>query len=165
MLVVLSGRSGVGKTTIARGLAAAWPAVHLRIDSIEQALRRGGVEVYAEAYAVAHAVAEDNLRLGSRVIADSVNPWPLTRVEWRAVAERAGVPVLDVEVVCSDAAEHQRRVESRASDIPGHVVPTWREVLARDYRPWDTERLVVDSALLTVKESVALIVAEAPSRM
>src|SRR3954454_2026795 len=160
----MSGRSGAGKTTIARALAAALPAVHLRIDSIEQALRRSGVEVYAEGYAVAHAVAEDNLRLGSRVIADSVNPWPLTRVEWRAVAERAGVPVLEVEIVCSDAAEHQRRVESRASDIPGHVMPTWREVVARDYRPWDTERLVVDASLLTVKESVGLIAAAVASR-
>jgi predicted kinase len=159
VLVVLSGRSGAGKTTIARVLAAALPAVHLRIDSIEQALRRSGVEVRAEGYAVAHAVAEDNLRLGHRVIADSVNPWPLTRLEWRAVAARAGVAVVDVEVVCSDAAEHQRRVESRATDITGLVVPTWREVMARDYRPWDSERLVVDSALLTVAESVALIAA------
>ena len=33
----------------------------------------------ARAAAVAYVVAEDNLRLGRIVIADSVNPWPLTR--------------------------------------------------------------------------------------
>jgi predicted kinase len=44
MLVVLSGLPGVGKTTIAPELARSLPAVHLRIDSIEQAAasRAGG---------------------------------------------------------------------------------------------------------------------------
>jgi predicted kinase len=42
MLVVLSGLPGVGKTTIARELAPAMAAVHVRIDSIEQALRSAG---------------------------------------------------------------------------------------------------------------------------
>ena len=59
------------------------------------------------------ALAEDNLRAGRTVIADCVNPWPLTRRAWHSVAERAGVAALDVEIVCSDAAEHRRRVESR----------------------------------------------------
>src|SRR6185295_13511836 len=102
MLVVFSGRSGAGKTTIARALARAASAVYLRIDSIEQAIRNEGATVVAEGYAVAHAVAEDNLRLGRTVIADSVNPWPLTSQAWRSVADRAGVGVLDIEVICSD---------------------------------------------------------------
>ena len=44
--------------------------------------------------------AEDNLRLACTVVADSVNPLPITREAWRAVAGRAGVPVLEIEVVC-----------------------------------------------------------------
>lgn len=84
---------------------------------------------------MAQAIAEDNLRLGRIVVADCVNPWPLTRMEWRAVGERAGVRVLDVEVVCSD-------------------------VVGRDYRPWDVPRLVIDSALLSVDQSVRTIRAE-----
>ena len=64
MLVVVSGLPGVGKTTVARALARATGAVHIRVDSIEQALRNAGHRVEAEGYAVAHAVAEDNLRLG-----------------------------------------------------------------------------------------------------
>src|SRR5438270_897283 len=125
MLIVLSGLSGVGKTTIARELARAMGAVHVRIDSIEHALRNMGQQIEGEGYAVAHAVSEDNLRLGHTVVADSVNPWPLTRDEWRSVATRAGVRVVDVEVVCSDLIEHRRRVESRAADISGHRLPTW----------------------------------------
>jgi predicted kinase len=157
MLVVMSGLPGVGKTTIARALAQATGAVHVRIDSIEQALRNAGWEVEGEGYGVAYAIAEDNLRLGRIVVADCVNPWPLTRDEWRAVAARADVRSVEVEIVCSDVDEHRRRVESRRADIDGHRPPTWTEVVARDYRPWTSERVVIDTALLDVDQSVARI--------
>ena len=65
MLLILGGLPGVGKTAVAAGLAREIGAVHLRIDSIEQALRNSGVDVSGpEGYAVAYAIAEDNLRLG-----------------------------------------------------------------------------------------------------
>jgi predicted kinase len=162
MLIVLSGLPGVGKTTIARELARALAAVHVRVDSIEEALRRAGMEVAGEGYDIAHAVAEDNLRLGGTVVADCVNPWPLTRDAWRAVAARAGVPVLEIEVVCSDAGEHRRRVETRRPDLPGHRLPTWQEVTKRDYRVWDRPRLVVDTARHTVQQSLDTITAHVP---
>jgi predicted kinase len=163
MLIILSGLPGTGKTTIARELAQELGAVYLRIDSIEQSIRSAGWPVEGEGYRVAYAVAEDNLRLGRRVIADCVNPWPLTRSEWRVVADRAGVPALDVEIVCSDAAEHRRRVENRATDITGHRLPTWQEVVERDYRPWDGERMVIDTSRLSVEQSVRTILAEVPA--
>jgi len=161
--IVLSGLPGVGKTTIARRVAASLHAVHVRIDTIEQALRNAGSKVEAEGYCVAYAVAEDNLRLGRIVVADCVNPWPLTRGEWRLVADRAGVRIVDVEIVCSDPAEHRRRVESRAPDIAGLTLPTWPDVVARDYRPWTTERLVIDTAHCDVEASARAILAVATS--
>ena len=157
MLVVVSGLPGVGKTTVARALARATGAVHIRIDSIEQALRNAGHRVEAEGYAVAHAVAEDNLRLGRMVVADCVNPWPLTRREWRSVADRAGAVIIDVEIVCSDPEEHRHRVESREPDIEGQKLPTWSDVTQRDYRAWDEERLVIDTARSSPEESVRMI--------
>jgi predicted kinase len=157
MLVVFGGLPGVGKTTIARDLAKALGALHVRIDSIEQALRNAGWQIEGEGYSVAYAVAEDNLRLGHHVVADCVNPWPLTRNEWQAVANRTGVRAVSVEVVCSDVAEHRRRVESRSADIAGHHLPTWSEVVERDYQPWNGDRLVIDTAGLDVRESVRAI--------
>jgi predicted kinase len=157
-LILIDGLPGVGKTSIARELARETGGVHLRIDSIEQALRNCGVRVEGEGYIVGYAVAEDNLRLGHLVIVDCVNPWPLTREAWRSVATRAQVGSLDVEVVCSDPAEHRRRVESRVADIPGHQVPTWQDVIERDYYPWDDEpRLIVDTAVTSVSDAVSRI--------
>ena len=164
MLIVLSGLPGVGKTTIARELARSLAATYVRIDSIEHALQQAGLIVEGEGYAVAHAVAADNLRAGQTVVADCVNPWPLTRDQWRAVGERIGVPVVEVEVVCSDQAEHRRRVELRVADIAGHRVPTWQEVVQRDYRSWDRQRLGIDTARRSVSESVQAVVSALPRR-
>ena len=75
MLIVFGGLPGSGKTTLAREMARELGAVHLRIDSIEVALKRAGVEEMRDVgYRVAYAVAEDNLKLGRTVVADSVNP-------------------------------------------------------------------------------------------
>jgi hypothetical protein len=72
------------------------------------------------------------------------------------------VPVVEIEVVCSDRAEHRRRVESRVADIAGHRVPTWQEVVERDYRAWDRQPLIIDTAQRSVSASVQAIVSALP---
>jgi predicted kinase len=160
MLIILSGLPGVGKTAIARELAAQTGAVHLRIDSIEQAIRTSQsppTSLDDAGYRVAYAVAVDNLRIGLTVIADSVNPIPLTRDAWLEVAARAGAHAIEIEVQCPDAAEHRRRVETRVSDVPGLRLPTWEEVLAREYAPWNRGHLVLDSVSTTLDQNVKII--------
>lgn len=159
MLIVFGGLPGVGKTTIARDLARRMGAVFLRIDSIESALRESGrlaAGVEDAGYRAACAVAEDNLRGGRIVIADCVNPLRLTRDAWRAVAARAAAGILEVEVVCSDTAEHRRRVEERGTGSAGGTV-TWEDVLKREYHPWDRPHLVVDTARTSPADSVATL--------
>ena len=146
MLLIFGGLPGVGKTAIAAALARHLEAVHLRIDSIEQAMRNSGITVSGpEGYEVAYAVAVDNLKLGRTVVADSVNPIEITRAAWRDVAERAGTRFIEIEVVCSDESEHRRRVETRIADIAGHELPSWLEVCDREYEPWQAD-IVIDTA-------------------
>ncbi|CAM2153205.1 Adenylyl-sulfate kinase [Pararobbsia alpina] len=167
MLIVIGGLPGTGKTTLSRGLARALAGVHLRIDSIEQAILRargGDTFVGVEGYVTAYAVAEDNLRLGLAVVADCVNPLAVTRDAWRDIGQRVGVPVIEVETVCSDVVKHQRRVETRQADIAGHRMPTWQDVLAHDYAPWDRERVVIDTARQTVAQALTALTELAASK-
>ena len=108
-------------------------------------------------YRVAYGVASDNLKLGATVIADSVNPIAITRAAWRSVAERAGVSGLEIEIACSDVAEHRRRLESRTSDLEGHTGPTWQEVVEREYEPWGSIQVRLDTAGRTEEESGAAL--------
>ena len=149
ILIVFGGLPGTGKTSIARDLAARMDAVYLRIDTIEQAIRNSAgmsQAINEEGYRVAYAVAEDNLRLGRTVISDSVNPVRESRDAWMEVGRLTNSSFLEVEVVCSDADSHRRRVENREATIPGLKLPTWEEVLAREYQPWNRDHIVIDTA-------------------
>lgn len=164
MLIIFAGLPATGKTAIARELARRLGATYLRVDSIEQAIHASRIEngaadapIHDEGYRVAYSLAEDNLRLGLTVVADSVNPLQITRDAWLSVARRANTPSLEVEIICSDPKEHRRRVGSRVADIPGLPglkLPTWQDVQAREYHPWTRDRVQIDTAKLTVEESV-----------
>jgi predicted kinase len=158
MLYIFGGLPGTGKSTLAQHLARAQQAVYLRIDTIEQSLREVGYLINGpEGYVVAYRLAADNLHLGLCVVADSVNPLQVTRAAWREVAMRAAVPFVEIEVICSNVAEHRARVETRATHIAGLRVPTWDEVMRRAYEPWDAAHLVIDTAGQTVEQSVAAL--------
>lgn len=157
MLIVFGGLPAAGKSTLAAHLARETGAVHLRIDTIEQAMRRSGLTVSGpEGYLVACALAEDNLRLGRLVIADAVNPIELTRNYWREIAQRLDLRLVEIQVVCSDEVEHRNRVESRVADIPDHQLPDWQQVLDRKFEVWEGS-IVIDTSGQTIAESVSAL--------
>jgi len=165
LLIVFGGLPGVGKSALARELASRLGAVHVRIDSIEQGLRDSGLLIGPmndAGYQAGYAVAEENLRLGRIVIADSVNPLKMTRDAWIATADRTQAQAVEVEVVCSDAAEHRRRVETRTTDISRLRLPTWPEVVAREYHSWERNHLIVDTAGRSLAECVKEIMEGLP---
>lgn len=149
MLVVLSGLPGTGKTTVGRTVAEMLTATYVRIDAVEAAMWRAGIAreqpTGLAAYVVAEAVAEGSLRAGSSVVVDAVNAIESARQPWRDLAARTSKPLRVIEVVCSDESEHRRRVEARSVDLDGYYVPTWAEVVEREYEPWHDPRLIVDT--------------------
>ncbi len=153
VLIVMAGLPGGGKSTIAAAAARRLDCTVISVDPIEAAMWRAGIDreqpTGLAAYVVAEALAEEQLRLGHRVIVDAVNDVEPARRQWRDLAARAGVQVLFAEVVTTDAREHRRRLEERERGIPGFSEPTWESVDARrvGFDGWDEERLRLDFVL------------------
>ena len=145
-LIVFGGLPGTGKTTVSRELTIRLEATYIRIDAIEQSLQAAGLTVGTMGYAIANALAAENLKLGRVVIADCVNPVLASRVGWRQTALRSSARIVEIELVCSNLALHRQRAESRSPDISGQRQPTWDEIVNRHYEPWDREHLVLDIA-------------------
>ncbi len=143
VLIVLAGQSGTGKTTLSRLLAADLGSALVRLDAIEAAILRSGElrpPLGPVGYLVAQEVAAACLAVGTTVVVDAVSPVAEARAGWRVLAAAAGVALHVFEVKLADPAEHRRRVEQRVSDLKGLVVPTWDQVQARQYQPWDFHR-------------------------
>ena len=164
-LYIFAGLPGTGKTTLSARLAQSLGATHLRIDTIEQGLRDlCGLSVEEEGYRLAHRLATHQLRLGLDVVADSCNTLEQTRRAWGGIATAAAAGFVNIEVVCSDPAEHRRRIESRRSDIDGLELPGWQAVLDREYHPWISERVVVDTAGRSVDDCFSQLMDSLASR-
>jgi len=155
MLLIFGGLPASGKSTISKRVAHELSAAYIRVDTIEQTLKDVGFNnVHSEGYELAYKIAADNLSLGLSVVADSVNSIEITRGTWRTIGEMAKVPVLEIEIVCSDQEEHKRRVETRVVDIEQSTRVTWNDVLTRDYEPWLKANIVIDTAGTSPEQSV-----------
>ncbi len=151
MIVAIGGLPGVGKTTVARELARRLGMAHVRIDALESALVTAelvpsAAEVGPAGYVLALAVADTCLAAGADVVVDAVFPVAVSRQAWTELAERRGVPIRWVRLVCSDPAEHRRRVESRVPDLPAAGNPDWAAVTGRETDDWAEPHAVVDTA-------------------
>ena len=152
VLAVFAGLPGVGKSTLAARVATALPGCVLAVDVVDCTLRRYDVREPRPghaAYGVVSALAETQLANGQHVIIDAVSPVKAARQLWIDLADRTGVPLRVVEVVCGDDAEHRRRVEKRYAARDHDGVPDWVRVLERraEYEPYLGPRLVVDTHL------------------
>lgn len=167
-LVVVGGLPATGKTTVSRAAAGRINAAYVRIDTIEQAIARFATRENSDealrhavtwglGYDVAYAVAKDLLCQGSHVVAECVNPLKITREAWRSVAATAAAHLVEVELICSDPTEHERRATTRTVDIPDLPLPTWSDILDREYEPWDRPHVVLDTAGEPPEDTIAAL--------
>ena len=157
MLIIFGGLPGTGKSTLAKKLAAHLEATYLRIDSIEHALKGSMLnvdDVMDAGYLVGYALAKDNLSIGKTVVADSVNPLEVTRKAWLNVAHQLKCKAIEIEITCSDTTEHQKRVETRDIDIIEFVPPDWQKVASREYEPYKTPHITIDTAGKSIDDSI-----------
>jgi predicted kinase len=150
VLVVFGGLPATGKTSLSRAVAESTGASYVRIDAVEAALIRVGLVPDQAAlgpagYVVAGAVVDSGLSAGCTVVVDAVNPVEAARAAWRQLAERHGVPLLFVEVTCSDEDLHRQRAQARTSDLAEITSPTWEQISVREYEPWTEPHLVIDN--------------------
>lgn len=159
ILYIFSGLPGTGKSSLAQELAKVTGAVYLRIDTVEQGLRElCNFKVEGEGYRLSYRIAQDNLKQGMSVIADSCNPARLTRKEWNEVAIKSNANFVNIEVICSNVHEHKTRVENRETDIENLKLPRWKDIENREYHLWDSDRIQIDTANKTINESISELI-------
>ena len=160
-LYIFAGLPATGKSTLAKKLAACTGAIYLRIDTIEQGIRDlCTYEVEGEGYRLTYRIADDNLKIGISVIADSCNPIELTRDEWNEVAIKAGAAFVDIEVICSDKEKHMKRVNTRNNEVQNLVLPSWTEVENREYHDWTRERIMIDTSNISESEAFEILISK-----
>ncbi|MFW1966239.1 AAA family ATPase [Acinetobacter guillouiae] len=160
MLIVFSGLPGTGKTTLCQALIKKKGFTYIRIDEIEFAIQQynnSSEKIRAIGYEIAFSIALSNLKLGNTVVADSVNPVIESRLKWKEIAQKVNVKIIEIEVVCSDKAEHKRRIETRSSDIENFKLPDWQSVQIHDYQLRTDKRLIIDTAKITPENALTEI--------
>ena len=151
MLIVMAGVPATGKSTIARALAASIDLVVFSVDPIEAAMLRAGVSprepTGLAAYVVAEQLAREHLLAGRDALIDAVNDAAEAREQWRSLASALGTPLVYIEVFCSDADTHRRRLHARRHQPAEIPEPAWSSLRARRAAldAWDEPRLRLDS--------------------
>mgnify|MGYP003670796916 CR=1 FL=1 len=158
-LYIFSGLPGAGKSTLAALLSKHLGASYLRVDTIEQSLKDiCDIAIYSEGYQIAYRLASDNLIQGLNVVGDSCNSVYESRVEWEQTAINSGAKFINIEISCSNKIEHKIRVESRVSNVTALVLPSWESVEAREYHPWDSEIISIDTAGESPERSIQKLI-------
>lgn len=152
MLIVISGLPGTGKTAVAAEVARAVDAIHLSIDTVEDALLGAGFPrswtTGVAAYEAVRAAAEQNLDLGRVVVVDAVNDSEPARDSWRRAVATTGAPLMFVLLTLDDEVEHRRRLEGRSRNLTNVLEPSWGDVSSRraSFEPWTDVHVRVNAS-------------------
>lgn len=154
-LIIFSGLTGVGKSTLAQAICRETGAAYVHIDTVRRHVHElAGGPQEDQTYNLCYDLAEDNLKLGHHVVVDCCNPVGQTRHTWQRIADRNGATLQNVQVTCTDQNEHKKRVEARRAEIDDPLYPTWQQTMAQEYEKWDMPTLTIDTSHKKVPSSV-----------
>ncbi len=165
LLVVIVGRPGTGKTTLAKRLTTELEGAYIRLDAIvvpmlDAALMDDEPRAAQTGYEIAREVARENLEIGVPVIVDGLHATHVRRQEWLEFAASTEARLEFLETFLSDEREHRRRIKRRTSVAEsGYPGPSWDKVQAMTYEPWDESRSGGRLALETSDADSALVAA------
>lgn len=155
-LVVVSGWTGAGKSTISDAIAERLGATVASFDWLMSGLR-AEPEVWAAVeepvelqrrigWNLLSRVAEQQLRAGRSCVLDLVAREE-PRAEWAELAARYDAGFAVVECVCDDEELHRSRVDGRDRAIPGWYELTWERVQRGSelYAPLAEPKVVIDA--------------------
>lgn len=148
-LIQMHGYPGSGKSTIARAVGRALPAIVIDKDVISSALMRAGVKpalMGAASYESMRGLASRLLEDGHSVILDSPCFWPLIEESSRALAAHHGATWVMLQTICPVDVVDKRlaecsRLESNPErrDLgpmkPGMYIPDCRRMALDTMRP------------------------------
>lgn len=136
-LVVVTGWTGAGKSTVADLVGAELDATVVSFDWVMSALRAlpevwANLELPVErqrriGWNLLSRVAEQQLRRGQPCVLDLVARNEACD-EWRQLADTYAAQFAVVECWCSDPDVHRSRVEGRKRRIPGWYELDWKAV-------------------------------------
>jgi predicted kinase len=152
VLIVISGLPGTGKSHLARRLAERLPSVIVQSDFVRKIILPRPTYASAEnlyVHRVAHAIIEQLLRAGYRVISDATNLAEWHREKLYRVAERTGAKLVVVRTVAPEeivrarlAVRVMQREPTELSDADWGV----HELLKPQVEPVERPHFVVDTS-------------------
>lgn len=155
-LVLVSGWTGAGKSTLAgaiasdiHGTAASfdWLMSGLRVfPEIWPLIEKPGERQREVAWELLSRVAEQQLRRGASCVLDLVARETI-RTRWQGLADELTASFHTIECICSDPALHRKMVEDRSRTIPGWYEITFNDALRvrQAYEPLKEPKLVLDA--------------------
>lgn len=162
MLILLRGKPGTGKSTLANVLGRRMRAAVIDKDDIKDVLdaRYRDEFVGGMTYDIMLRIADRCLAQGVSVICDSPLAFPDLHQRALAIAARHGMPVRTVRLQCSDLDQWRERIEARkGSDMPQHRIATFEDArLHAPERYHVPDELVVDTSN-PIDQTVASILA------
>lgn len=155
-VILTCGLPGTGKSALAEELAKALSLPLFSKDVLEASILESGVlpkeQLNGVGYVLLKNLVNEHLKRQSSVIVDFTADRNRVNELWPELLTKN---LTVIECVCSDTAEHKRRIESRKRNITGWYELSWQEVeeISTRYTPLVSNRLVLD----TIQSSSSLL--------